>query len=355
MKKPFIIISLLLAGVSPILAQSFGLRDAYRDYFDIGVAISYPNLGSQVQQDLITQNFSTLTCENDMKPGPLHPRPGVWNWERADAMADFCRKHGLKMRGHTLCWHHQFCDWMFRDSVGNSVTREVFYQRLRDHIHTVMHRYGDVVYAWDVVNEAIADGPVKPEGESPYRDTPAMRLCGEEYIAQAFRFAREADPKALLFYNDYSMVDPAKRERIYQMVSRMKADGVPIDGIGMQAHYNVHWPSADLLEQALERFSQVVDVIHITEMDVRTGREHGRGLDHRNDSLPALTPEMKQLQEQQYARLFNVFRRYHDVVRNVTFWNLSDRHTWLGKGTHPLLFDENLQPKAVYYMVRDFR
>ena len=137
----------------------------------------------------------------------------MWNWEKADKIANFCRQNGIKLRGHCLCWHSQFADWMFTDKKGKPVKKEVFYQRLREHIHAVVNRYKDVVYCWDVVNEAMADN-VRPNfanGKftpgSPYRDSRHYQLCGDEFIAKAFEFAREADPNALLFYNDYkSMV-----------------------------------------------------------------------------------------------------------------------------------------------------
>ena len=197
-----------------------GMKDMYKDYFMIGVALNQRNVSNQDQINLVKAEFNSITAENDMKPGELHPKEGVWNWEKADKIADFCRQNGIKLRGHCLCWHSQFADWMFTDKKGKEVKKEVFYERLREHIHTVVNRYKDVVYCWDVVNEAMADdggrrwGPNGPQKPSPYRQSRHFKLCGDEFIAKAFEFAREADPNALLFYNDYSCVD-GRQARAY--------------------------------------------------------------------------------------------------------------------------------------------
>lgn len=335
-----------------------GLRQAYQDYFTIGVAVNYRNVTDRADKELIQANFNSITAENAMKPGVVQPREGEWNWREADSIADFCRRNGLRLRGHCLCWHNQFCDWMLWEKPGKPASKELFYRRLRKHIHTVVRRYRDVVYCWDVVNEAIADqGPVMPLGQAPtaeaYRQSPLFELCGEEFIAKAFEFAHEADPEALLFYNDYSVVDPGKCSRIYNMVWQMKRNGVPIHGIGMQGHYNLHYPQEELLDSALARLSRVVDHIHMTELDIRVGKDTGGQLQFGKGDA-AFTPEMEEQQRQQYANVFRVLRRHRKVVDNVTFWNLCDRDSWLGVDNHPLPFDEHGRPKAAYHAIRDF-
>ena len=334
-----------------------GMKDSYKDYFAIGVAVNQRNVSNPDQIALIKKEFNSITAENDMKPGEIHPKEGVWNWERADKIANFCRENGIKLRGHCLCWHSQFADWMFTDKKGKPVKKEVFYERLREHIHTVVNRYKDIVYAWDVVNEAMADDGRSWPGreQSPYRQSRHFQLCGDEFIAKAFQFAREADPNALLFYNDYSCVDEGKRERIYNMVKKMKDAGVPIDGIGMQGHYNIYFPSEEQLEKAIVRFKELVNHIHITELDLRMNQEMGGQL--QGFSLGEAKPipaYMNTLQTDQYARLFKVFRKHKDVIDCVTFWNLGDRDSWLGVNNHPLPFDENYRPKACYRAIRNF-
>jgi GH35 family endo-1,4-beta-xylanase/enterochelin esterase-like enzyme len=334
-----------------------GMKDSYKDYFAIGVAVNQRNVSNPDQIALIKKEFNSITAENDMKPGEIHPKEGVWNFERADKIANFCRENGIKLRGHCLCWHSQFADWMFTDKKGKPVKKEVFYERLREHIHTVVNRYKDIVYAWDVVNEAMADDGRSWPGreQSPYRQSRHFQLCGDEFIAKAFQFAREADPNALLFYNDYSCVDEGKRERIYNMVKKMKDAGVPIDGIGMQGHYNIYFPSEEQLEKAIVRFKELVNHIHITELDLRMNQEMGGQL--RGFSLGEAKPVpgyMNTLQTDQYARIFKVFRKHKDVIDCVTFWNLGDRDSWLGVNNHPLPFDENYRPKACYRAIRNF-
>ena len=334
-----------------------GMKDSYKDYFAIGVAVNQRNVSNPDQIALIKKEFNSITAENDMKPGEIHPQEGVWNFERADKIANFCRENGIKLRGHCLCWHSQFADWMFTDKKGKPVKKEVFYERLREHIHTVVNRYKDIVYAWDVVNEAMADDGRSWPGreQSPYRQSRHFQLCGDEFIAKAFQFAREADPNALLFYNDYSCVDEGKRERIYNMVKKMKDAGVPIDGIGMQGHYNIYFPSEEQLEKAIVRFKELVNHIHITELDLRMNQEMGGQLQgfSRGEAKP-VPGYMNTLQTDQYARLFKVFRKHKDVIDCVTFWNLGDRDSWLGVNNHPLPFDENYRPKACYRAIRNF-
>ena len=356
MKSIFKSIAILLMTATSATAYAQGLKDAYREYFTIGVALNQRNVSNDGQMALIKKEFNSVTAENDWKPGEIHPQEGVWNFEKADRIADFCRQNGIKMRGHCLCWHSQFADWMFTDKKGRPVKKEVFYERLRDHIHTIMNRYKDVVYAWDVVNEAMADDGHARQGQeqSPYRQTRHFQLCGDEFIAKAFQFAREADPNVLLFYNDYSCVDEGKRERIYNMVKKMKEAGVPIDGIGMQGHYNIYFPDEAQLDKAITRFKEIVKHIHITELDLRINHESGGQLMFSHGEAKPMAGYISTLQTDQYARLFKIFRKHADVIDNVTFWNLGDNDSWLGVNNHPLPFDENYKPKACYRAIRDF-
>ena len=347
-------------GQRPDPRANVGLKDAYKDYFTIGVALNQRNVSDDAQKALVLKDFNSVTAENDWKPGELHPQEGVWNFEKADKIANFCRENGIKMRGHCLCWHSQFADWMFTDKKGKPVKKEVFYERLREHIHTVVNRYKDVVYAWDVVNEAMADdnaprwGRFGGQEPSPYRQSKHFQLCGDEFIAKAFEFAREADPTGILIYNDYSCVDPGKRERIYNMVKKMKDAGVPIDGIGMQGHYNIYFPDEDQLDLTITKFKELVNHIHITELDLRMNNESGGQLMFSRGEAKPMAPYMATLQTDQYSRLFKIFRKHKDVIDNVTFWNLGDRDSWLGVNNHPLPFDEQYKPKQCYRAIRDF-
>ncbi len=369
MKRISTIILALAVSAGSLFAQGFpwgrpvedptGYKDTYKDYFTVGVAVNIRNVQDPDQIALIKKNFNSITAENDMKVVSLQPREGEWNWENADKIANFCRENGIPLRGHTLCWHSQFADWMFVDDKGNEVSKEVFYERLRNHIHTVVNRYKDIVYCWDVVNEAMADGDGRPnrwmrEAPSPYRQSRHFKLCGDEFIAKAFEFAHEADPDALLFYNDYNAADPAKRDRIYNMVKKMQDAGVPIHGIGMQGHYNVYGPSNEDIEAAIVKYSELVDHIHFTELDIRINEEMGGGLQFSRGQAGEVPGYIKTLHEAKYADLFRILRRHKDVVKNVTFWNLSDRDSWLGANNYPLPFDREYKPKNVYRVIKNF-
>ncbi len=342
----------MLWSASHAVAQprddGYGLKDAYKDYFDIGVAVNMRNVSEPGQMELIKRNFNSVTAENAMKPQSTQPEKGRYTWGQADRIANFCRENGLKMRGHTLMWHAQIGEWMYRDSLGNLLPKEAFYRNMREHIFSIVNRYKDVVYCWDVVNEAVADG-----GQNPYRNSAMYQIAGDDFIKQAFRYAREADPDALLFYNDYNAALPGKRDRIYNMVKQMKAEGVPIDGIGMQGHYNIYGPGMEEIETAITKYAELVDNIHFTEVDIRANVDMGGQLQFNRDSIQ-ISPDVQAKHDAQYVGLFEVLRRHKDVVKSVTFWNLSDRDSWVGAHNYPLLFDRNYQPKRSYYLVRDF-
>jgi GH35 family endo-1,4-beta-xylanase/enterochelin esterase-like enzyme len=352
--KKHLLLLLVLCTVFPItLAQ--GLKEAYKDYFKVGVALNVGNLTPE-QEAIVVREYNSVTCENAMKPVSVHPAPGVWDWAQADSIANFCRRNNIPMRGHCLVWHNQFSDWMLRDKKGNPVKKEVFYKLIREHIHTVINRYKDVVYCWDVVNEAMTDDnrPGRPgTTPNPYRESDLYKLCGDEFIAKAFEFAHEADPNALLFYNDYNECDPGKSKRIYEMVKKMKAAGVPIHGIGMQGHYNIYGPSMDQVAAAIELYASVVDHLHITELDIRANEQMGGQLQFSRQGLE-IKPYVRTMHEDQYNQLFRTLRRYKDKIDVVTFWNLSDKDSWVGTANYPLLFDKDLKAKHAYYTVRDF-
>ena len=366
MKKTFLSLGLLLL-MAPAFAQpQFGrprqednrtLKEAYKNYFTMGVAVNIRNMQNEAERDLVKREYNSITAENAMKSGELHPSENEWKWEQADVIANFCRENKIPLRGHCLVWHSQFCDWMMYDKKGKPVKKEVFYQRLREHIHTVVNRYKDIVYAWDVVNEAMADN-VRPmwgsqEAPSPYRRSKLFELYGDEFIAKAFEFAREADPNALLFYNDYNAADPGKCDRIYNMVKKMKDAGVPIDGIGMQGHYNIYGPSMEDVDKAITRYSELVKHIHITELDIRANEEMGGQLRFSREGME-IKPFVKTLHTNQFNQLFKVLRKHKDVIDNVTCWNVSDRDSWVGVNNYPLMFDKDLNRKQAYYAVRDF-
>lgn len=327
---------------------SKGLKDYYKYYFPIGVAVSARALKTD-EAALILQQFNSLTPENAMKMGPVHPKEKEYYWRDADSIIAFAEKNHFKVRGHNLCWHAQTPPWLFVDG-GKTVSKEVLLQRLKDHITTVVSRYKGKIYAWDVVNEAVSD-----KRDEYLRPSPWLTICGEEYIAKAFQYAHDADPDAVLFYNDYNEISPVKREKIYRLVKSLKDAGVPIHGIGLQGHWAVNEPSASQLHSTLKRFAGLGLKLQITELDVSVyPKEHDARQRRPEDDNTAFTPQREQQQLEVYKMAFALFRKYKAIISGVTFWNISDRASWLddfpvrGRKDYPLLFDKNGQPKKAY-------
>ena len=332
---------------------STGLKDYFKDYFTVGVAVS-PRALKTDEADLILRQFNSLTPENAMKMGPIHPFEKQYNWAGGDSIAAFAKRNKMKLRGHTLCWHNQTPRWLFFDSSTNQqVTKEVLLQRLKDHITTVVTRYKGVIFAWDVVNEAISDKP-----DEFYRPSLWYQICGEEFIAKAFQWAHEADPEALLFYNDYNEINQVKRQKIIKMVKDLKAKGIPIHGFGLQGHWAINEPSKEQLDQTLKDFSAVGLPLQITELDISVyPKEHNARERKASDYDTVFTAEKESKQIEVYKNSFELFKKYKKSITSVTFWNISDRSSWLdnfpvrGRKDYPLLFDAQLKPKKVYWEV----
>ena len=325
-----------------------GLKDYFQDYFLIGASIAPFETEGPVA-DLILHEFNTITAENAMKFGPIHPEENRFEWQGADRIAAFARLNNLKLRGHTLCWHNQTPSWLFINDEGRSVNKEVLLSRLKHHITEVVHRYQNEVYAWDVVNEAISDNP-----DEYLRITPWLTVCGEEYLAKAFQYAHEADPEALLFYNDYNTWHPEKRVKIIRMIRSLQAQGIPIDGIGIQGHWSIYGPDEAQLETAISEYEALGLLIHITELDVSVYPPESKRRDKLPDEPDAFTAQKQKMQQEQYDRIFRVLARHRNSIQSVTFWNVSDQRTWLdhfpvrGRKNYPLLFDTSLRRKPVY-------
>ncbi|WP_074488644.1 endo-1,4-beta-xylanase [Mucilaginibacter polytrichastri] len=356
-----------------------GLKDYYKNYFPIGVAINSAALHG-ADSALIVKEFNSITPENDMKMGPIHPSENVYNWKNADAIVDFAVSHHIKIRGHNLCWHAQEAAWMFTGTDGKQVTKEVLLKRLKDHIFAVAGRYKGKIYAWDVVNEAVDDSN---DTAQIYRKSNWYNICnGPEFIEAAFRYAHEADPKAKLYYNDYNSEHPVKREKIYKLLKNLVDNHVPIDGVGMQAHWKLNDPSAEELRKALDEVTSLGLKVQFTELDITIRLPQPQPAPGSTPVIattpptpdPGYTPELEAKQMAQYKMVFEIFRQYKKSITSVTFWNVSDRYSWLdGRGgglaggaaasnnaprvvrkAYPLLFDTNRQRKKAYGSVVNF-
>jgi endo-1,4-beta-xylanase len=325
------------------------LAEVYKKYFDIGAAVSIWGIRNEKVEPILRKQFNSITCENEMKPIEVHPKENVYTFNRADSIVAYAMQNGKKVRGHCLVWHEQVPDWFFKEG-DNAVSRETLLKRMKEHITTVVSRYKGQVYCWDVVNEAVDDDSTRL-----YRPTPWYNIIGEEYIEKAFEYAHEADPDALLFYNDYNTERPEKRDRIYTMLKKLIDKKVPINGIGLQAHWSIYEPSERELEDAINKYSSLGLIIHITELDIsiypweKLSRKKFPG---ESDSL---TQELENKLNAQYLMAFKQFIKHHDVIKSVTFWGISDKYSWLNyypvedRKNYPLLFDRELKPKQVYH------
>jgi endo-1,4-beta-xylanase len=295
----------------------------------VGTAVQADLLGDPQYSSVVDREFGYLTAEYQMKWNVIEPAPGARNFGPGDAIVDYAMSRRMQVKGHTLVWHGATPAWV------NGLSTDDFRAAFERHIRTVATQYRGRVHAWDVINEAIADSG------SSLRDTVFRQKLGDSYIADAFRLAREADPAARLFYNDYGGEGlNAKADRIYQLVLDLKSNGVPIDGVGLQMHISAtSRPSDANIAANMARLAGLGLVVHISEMDVRINNVSGSD----------------------QARLDAQRATYRDVVRvclmeprceAVTFWGFTDAHTWI-TGDRPLLFDAQYAPKPAYHGVLD--
>jgi endo-1,4-beta-xylanase len=320
------------------------LHSLYKDYFDIGAAVNLTTI--EKQKAVLTTHYNSITAENDMKFERVHPSEEVYTFEAADQIADFAAANGMKLRGHTLVWHNQTPDWIFEGA-----DRETLLARMKAHIETVVGRYKGIIYGWDVVNEAIED-----KSGVWLRESKWLNLVGEDFIAKAFEYAHEADPNALLFYNDYNECNPEKRDKIIRLIQSLKGKNVPIHGIGLQGHWNLNGPSLEEIREAIERYAATGLKIQVTELDISVFDHE----DKRTD-LTEPTEEMLEKQAKRYEQVFQLFREYKDVITAVTFWGAADDYTWLnnfpvrGRKNWPFVFDQKHEPKASFWKIANWQ
>ena len=342
------------------LLSAQGLKDALGSSFLVGVALNTQQTGSgadTVAVKAIEENFNSIVAENCMKPEALQPQEGKFRWRKADRFVKFGEDKGMAVIGHVLVWHAQTPDWFFKDSLGNTASKELLTERMRNHIHTVVGRYKGRIKGWDVVNEAFED-------DGTYRQSPWYQILGPDYIELAYRFANEADPEAELYYNDFSMSVPVKRAKVCQVIGELKKRGVRIDGIGMQSHNGLTWPAMDDYEASIEAFAAIGCKVMITELDmnvlpnpesfsgaeVSLSFEYSGKMDPYKNGLPA---DVAKRIDSRWVEFFKLYKRQRHNISRVCLWGLSDAQSWLndwpisGRTAYPLLFDRQNKPKPV--------
>jgi endo-1,4-beta-xylanase len=335
------------------------LQEALKGKFLIGVAMNADQITGKDTAGvrLIKEHFNSITPENCMKSEVLQPEEGKFDFALADQYVDFGQKNNMFIVGHTLIWHSQAPKWFFVDKDGKDVSREVLIERMKNHIYTVVGRYKGRVNGWDVVNEAIED-------DGSFRKSKFYEIIGEDYIRLAFEFAREADPEAELYYNDYSMSKEGKRDAVVKMVRNLQSQGVKIDGIGMQGHMTMDFPTLEEEEKSIVAFSETGVKVMITELDltvlpspgtkvsadVALSYEYQKQLNPYPNGLP---DSVAQAAHDRYAEFFRLFLKHADKIDRVTMWGLTDGDSWRnnwpvpGRTDYPLLFDRNYQPKPI--------
>lgn len=351
----------LLGSSQPlkVSSQEATLKEVFKDHFRVGAALNRQQIFEEDTRgaEIVVKHFNSISPENILKWGLVHPKPDKYDFAAADRFVTFGEKHGMFIVGHTLVWHNQTPDWVFQDAKGKPVDRQTLLKRMRDHIFTVVGRYKGRIHGWDVVNEALnQDGTM--------RQSPWMKIIGEDYLVKAFRFAHEADPQAELYYNDYDLAIPAKRKGAVDLIKRLKASGVRIAGIGTQNHQLLDWPSIEDEDASLAAFSALGLEVHITELDVDVlPRTTPPGADYAVDVkvTPKLNPytdslpgSAQQALARRYTDLFKLYLKHREAIDRVTFWGVADGDSWLnnwpikGRTNHPLLFDRSGQSKPAF-------
>jgi endo-1,4-beta-xylanase len=336
--------------------DSVTLRQAAGPRMLIGTAVSSRSVANPKPASLIAEQFDCLTAENEMKPVSLQSMQGSFSFERADRIVAFAKAHNMQVIGHNLCWHSQAPRWLFQGGDGQPLPREAALANLKAHIEAVVKHFKGKVKGWDVVNEAVNDGP------SPYlRNTPARRAIGDDFVVKAFEFAHQADPDVELYYNDYNIEQGGKRERALHLIRQIKAAGARIDAVGIQGHWQLESPAVEEIDRGIRAFAGEGLKVMITELDVDVlPRGRGFGADvnaterQGSDPYRAGLPEAVQKKlADRYGALFSMFMRHPEVTR-VTFWGVTDGDSWLngfpvrGRTNYPLLFDRQMRPKPAF-------
>lgn len=350
----------LLAGCALTqVKKELTLKDALGDKFLIGTAVNSNQATGKdtVGARLILQQFNAIVAENCMKIEVIHPEEHRYDFTLADQFVDFGVKNNLVLTGHTLIWHSQLAPWFCVDEKGQNVSPELLKARMKEHITTVVSRYKGRIKGWDVVNEAIED-------DGSYRKSKFYEILGEEYIPLAFQYAQEADPAAELYYNDFSMAHPGKRDGVVRLVKQLKERGIRIDAVGMQGHMTMDFPQVSAFEESMLAFAATGAKVMITELDMtllpspkpNIGADVSASFEYNQEMNPypdALPDSVSQAWNARMGEFFDLFLKHKDIITRVTLWGAADSDSWRndwpikGRTDYALLFDRKHQPKTV--------
>ncbi len=358
------VIGILVFGANCLaVAQMPQLKEVFAQDFLIGGALNddVVNGKDPGAAAIARKQFNAITSENEMKWIHIHPEPDKYDFIASDRFVRFGLKNKMFIVGHTLVWHWQTPKWVFEDKNGNDIDRETLLKRMKEHIFTVAGRYKGKVNGWDVVNEALED-------DGSLRQTKWLKIIGEDFIAKAFEYAHEADPNAELYYNDFTLDEPAKRDACVRLIKGLKAKGLRVDGVGIQGHWALDYPQIKDVEDFFNAMKALGVKVMITEMDVdvlpKAIQHRGADLSKRAELHKELDPYTRGLPTgvqkklaDRYAEFFSLFIKHSDVIDRVTFWGVYDKTSWLnrfpvrGRTNYPLLFDRQCKPKPAFFAV----
>ena len=343
------------SNVSKMTVSEKSLKEVVRDKFLMGVALNVRQSSGMDTSALkiVKRHFNAIVAENCMKCAEIQPKEGEFHFEDADRLVQLGLDNGLTVTGHCLIWHSQLPEWFCVDDKGKNVSPEVLKQRMKTHIQTVVGRYKGKIKGWDVVNEAIME-------DGSYRKSKFYEILGEEFIPLAFQYAHEADPDAELYYNDYGMDVPGRREGVVKLVRSLKEKGLRIDAVGMQGHMGMDYPDIRRFEESMLAFAAAGVKVMITEWEMSalpTARRSANISDtvafkkSLNPYPDALPDSVNQAWNKRMQEFFQLFEKHADIVERVTAWGVTDEDSWKnnfpirGRKDYPLLFDRNYQPK----------
>lgn len=337
------------------VVNEVSLKNEFKENFYIGTALNQRQIEEHdsLVSRLISKEFNSITAENIMKSMFIHPEKDTFDFELTDKFIAFGEKHDMFIHGHTLIWHSQLTPWFseIKDSTEMASAME-------NHIKTIVSKYKGKIHSWDVVNEALNE-------DGTLRESAFLKVIGEDFLAQAFKLASEADPDTDLYYNDYNMTNVEKRNGAIQMIKRIQDKGIKVDGIGMQGHWRLETPSIELIEESILAYAALGVKVAITELDINVlpspwdlvGAEVSQDFEgsEKMNPYPEKLPDSIQTKlANRYQDIFKLFLKHQDKISRVTFWGVNDGQSWLnnwpikGRTNYPLLFDTQYHPKRAY-------
>ncbi len=365
--KPFLVLVTLLALSScnkmhKTHEKVVSLKNVYKEDFFIGAAIDTNQIKEKdpMVSSLIVKEFNSITAENCMKSMFIHPENDKFDFKMTDKFVAYGEKHNMFIHGHTLLWHSQLAPW-----IGQIKDSATMANVLTNHITTIVGKYKGRINSWDVVNEALNE-------DGTLRKTVFLDTYGKDYLKLAFKLAAKADSKTDLYYNDYNLCQPTKRKGAVALVKDLQKNGVKIDGVGEQGHWNLTSPSLEEIEKTILDFSALGVKVAFTELDISVLPNPwdvvGADVNQKSEASEKMNPYPKGLPEAiqiqlaaRYEAIFKLFIKHQDKIDRVTFWGVNDGQSWLndwpinGRTNYPLLFDREFKPKKGYNSVMNIK